>query len=101
VTFEEFSPSHDYFDYRGPVFDGNGKLIGILEGNLPSPIRDEQGHQLYYMRPKLGADGLPMHDDSGHTIPELAPYLQNAGISVAVPAMFIADLASKNRINLD
>jgi hypothetical protein len=42
-----------------------------------------------------------MHDDSGHTIPELAPYLQNAGISVAVPAMFIADLASKNGINLD
>jgi S1-C subfamily serine protease len=83
----------------GPVLDADGKVIGLLQGALQSPIRDEQNRDLYYMRPKLDQNGQPMHDASGPIL-ESAPYLQNSGISFAVPAKFIAELAKKNHIDL-
>ena len=85
----------------GPVFDADGKVVGLLEGNLPSPIRDKEGRDLTYLRPKLDATGQPIRDASGQPVPEEAPYLQNSGISVAVPAKFIAELAKKNNIALN
>jgi S1-C subfamily serine protease len=85
----------------GPVLDADGKAIGLLEGALQSPIRDEQNHDLYYARPKLDQNGQPMRDASGQPILEFAPYLQNAGISFAVPSKFITDLAKKSGISLD
>jgi S1-C subfamily serine protease len=85
----------------GPVFDADGKVIGLLEGGLQSPIRDDHNHDLHYLRPKLDQNGQPMHDTSGQPIIESAPYLQNSGISYAVPAKFVADLAEKNHVKLD
>jgi S1-C subfamily serine protease len=82
----------------GPVLDADGKVIGLLEGALQSPIRDNQNHDLFYLRQKLDQNGQPIHDASGQPVLESAPYLQNAGISLVVPAKFIAELAEKNHI---
>jgi len=88
-------------DSGGPVINAEGKVVGLLEGGLPSPIRDERGNPLTYKRQKLDASGRPLFDANHQPILEDAPLTQNSGISIAVPARFIADLAKKNGINLD
>jgi len=85
----------------GPVFNDQGKVIGLLEGNLNAPIRDENGNQLYYLRQKTDAAGNPMVDDSGKAVIERAPYNQNSGISLAVPAKFVMRLAQESKISLE
>jgi S1-C subfamily serine protease len=85
----------------GPVLDADGKVIGLLEGNLPSPIRDELGRQVYSPKVKLDANGQPTRDPAGQPQFEIIPLQQNSRISLAVPARFIAELAGKNQINLD
>jgi S1-C subfamily serine protease len=84
----------------GPVLDADGKVIGLLEGNLPSPIRDAQGRQVYFPTLKLDANGQPTRDASGQLQYDVTPLQQNSGISLAVPAKFIAELAKKNNIDL-
>lgn len=80
----------------GPVLDGSGHLVGILEGNLGSPMRDEKDRQLAYVRPKRDDAGNPVTDSKGNTQLEVWPEMsQNSGISVVVPAKFIADLLKK------
>jgi S1-C subfamily serine protease len=85
----------------GPVFDSNGKVVGLLEGNLTAPLRDDRGQPLYYMRPKMDGVGRPLTDDAGKPILEQAPYLQNSGISLAVPARLLLRLAREKSIPLD
>jgi len=84
----------------GPVLDATGKVIGLLEGNLPSPIRDERSRQVLTPRVKLDDAGNAILDAHGQPQFEIAPLAQNSGISVAVPAKFIEDLAKKNNIDL-
>jgi S1-C subfamily serine protease len=85
----------------GPVLDTDGRVIGLLEGNLPSPIRDEQSHQVYSPRVRLDASGQPIRDATGQLQFEITPLAQNSGISLAVPARFIAELAKKNNIDIN
>jgi S1-C subfamily serine protease len=86
----------------GPVFDAEGKVVGLLEGNLQSPIRDAQGRQVYSRTVKLDANGQPMRDATNQLIyDDNMPLKENSGISIAVPARFIAELAHKNGINLE
>jgi S1-C subfamily serine protease len=86
----------------GPVLDAEGKVIGLLEGNLLSPMRDTQGRELTCLAARLNpATGQPMRDGSGNPIPDFTPCAQNSGISIAVPSKFIAELAEKNHIKLD
>jgi S1-C subfamily serine protease len=85
----------------GPVFDDVGKVIGLLEGNLGSPIRDGNGNQLYCIRAKTDESGKVMLDISGKPITEAIPCMQNSGISLAVPAKFIFKLAQENKIPLE
>jgi S1-C subfamily serine protease len=86
----------------GPVFDSNGKVIGLLEGNLLSPIRNPQtGLPLVCFSPKLTPDGRPMLDSNQNPFPEKPEWCeQNSGISFAVPARFIEKLANDNNIDL-
>jgi hypothetical protein len=42
-----------------------------------------------------------MRDGVGNPIPELTPCAQNSGISIAVPARFIQELADRKNIKLD
>jgi S1-C subfamily serine protease len=86
----------------GPVFDSNGKVIGLLEGNLLSPIRNPQtGLPLVCFSPKLTPDGTPMLDSNQNPLPEKPEWCeQNSGISFAVPARFIEKLANDNNIDL-
>jgi S1-C subfamily serine protease len=84
----------------GPVFDVEGKVIGLLEGNLLSPMPGIEGRELTCA--KLDpATGQPMRDGVGNPIPELTPCAQNSGISIAVPARFIQELADRKNIKLD
>lgn len=85
----------------GPVFDADGKVVGLLEGNLSSPIRDSQGRQVYSPILKLDANGQPMRDANGQPQFDIIPLQENSGISFAVPSRFIADLAEKNHIDLN
>jgi S1-C subfamily serine protease len=83
----------------GPVLDANGKVIGLLEGNLPSPVRNEKGQQVLAPRVKLDDSGNPVRDTQGNVQFEIAPLEQNSGISFAVPTKFIDELAKKEKIN--
>lgn len=85
----------------GPVFDYDGNVVGILEGNLLSPMHDADGKQiLSCLRAKLDPAGNPLRDQAGNPRLESTPCVQNSGISIAVPAQFITDLAKKNNIDL-
>jgi S1-C subfamily serine protease len=85
----------------GPIFNLDGKVIGLLEGNLPSPMLDEDDKQpLACLRAKLDSLGVPLKDSAGNPIPEFTPCEQNSGISLVVPTQFIVDLAKKNNIEL-
>jgi S1-C subfamily serine protease len=85
----------------GPVFDRDANVVGLLKGNLPSPMRDLDNRQdLACLRAKLDSTGNPLRDPAGNLIPETTPCEQNSGISIAVPAQFIADLAKNNNIDL-
>jgi S1-C subfamily serine protease len=76
----------------GPVFNHEGRLIGLLEGNLPSPMRDEQSRDVPYFRPKRAANGAPMLDPEGHPMLEFGTLYENSGISVVVPVYFVKEL---------
>jgi len=76
----------------GPVFNDHGELIGILEGNLPSGVKDETSTQAVYVRPKKGADGKIMTDADGKMQFEVANMWQNSGISVVIPAHLLTPL---------
>jgi S1-C subfamily serine protease len=85
----------------GPVFDKGGKVVALLEGNLTSPVRDEKGRQVFSPRVKFDDQGRVVVDANGQQQFEIAPLEQNSGISFAVPARSIAELAKKQRISLD
>jgi S1-C subfamily serine protease len=85
----------------GPVFDNKGKVVGLLEGNEPAPIRDQNGDQIMVMRQQRDASGNLMFDDNRKPILELVPGNENSGISLAVPAKFIGRLALKKNISLE
>lgn len=85
----------------GPVLNASGRVVGLLEGNLTSPIRDEKGRQVLAPRAKLDDSGNILLDPHGQPQFELAPLNQNSGISFSVPARFIDELAKKNNISID
>jgi S1-C subfamily serine protease len=85
----------------GPVLDQNGSVVGLLEGNLEAPVRDAKNHQVYAPIVKLDDQGNAIVDANHQPQFEVAPLNQNSGISLAVPAKFIADLARTNSINLE
>jgi S1-C subfamily serine protease len=85
----------------GPIFDHSGNVIGLLKGNLQSPMRDKDDKQyLVCLRAKLDSAGNPVKDSAGNLVPETTECEQNSGISLAVPAQFIADLAKLKNIDL-
>lgn len=85
----------------GPVFDQGGRVVGLLLGNLSAPMKDVDNKQnLACIRAKLDPNGNPLKDAQGNAIPEPTPCLQNSGISIAIPAKFITELAKKNNIDL-
>jgi hypothetical protein len=73
----------------GPVFGSDGKVLGLLRGNFPSPVKDEAQRQALYVRPKRDANGNFVPDANGQQQFETAPMIQNSGISVVVPARFV------------
>jgi S1-C subfamily serine protease len=85
----------------GPILDAQGRVVGLLEANLTSPIRDEEGRQLYSPTVKYEATGKLAKDPSGQFLYGISPLRQNSGISVAVPSRAISELAKNNKINLE
>jgi S1-C subfamily serine protease len=88
----------------GPVLDGHGEVIALLEGNLLSPLVDPVTDEPYVCnRVKLNQDGTPALDADGNPIAtgKSTWCLQNSGISLAIPARSIAELAKEHNINLD
>jgi S1-C subfamily serine protease len=74
----------------GPVFDADGKVLGLLRGNFPSPVKDvDADRYAQYFRPKRNANGDLVPDGNGQQQPEIATMYQNSGISVVVPAYFV------------
>jgi S1-C subfamily serine protease len=85
----------------GPVLDATGKVVGLLEGNLQSPIRDENNLQVIAPRVRVDSQGQPIRDANGNFVYDLVPLEQNSGISVAIPAKFILRLAKEQKIQLE
>ncbi len=85
----------------GPVFNPEGKVIGLMKGNLLSPLRDSDGQNLFCGHAKRDANGNIAIDPTGHPIAEPTPCVQNSGISIAVPAQYILDLAKSKGININ
>lgn len=85
----------------GPVLDAEGKVVGLLEGNLLSQVHsNDLGVELCTWA-SIGSDGQLQRDTSGQIQTKVAPCVQNSGISCAVPAKLIVDLAKKKNLNLD
>ncbi len=85
----------------GPVLNQNGDVVGLLEGEMPVPQRDSDGRQNQIcIRVKFQADGTPAKDAGGNIQTEPTECHQNSGISVAVPAHFIFDVAKASNIDL-
>jgi S1-C subfamily serine protease len=88
----------------GPVFAQDGSVVGLLEGNLSSPMRDPRsGLPVVCFSPKLDGTGNIPKDPDGNAIPipDRPTWCQeNSGISLAVPAKFITELATKQNIDL-
>jgi S1-C subfamily serine protease len=76
----------------GPVLNEYGELIGLLEGNLSSPVKDGTPTAAVYFRPKKGADGKVLTDANGNPQLEIAVMYQNSGISLVVPSRMIVPL---------
>jgi hypothetical protein len=74
------------------VFNDHSELIGLLEGNLPSAVKDETPSQAVYLRPKKDAEGQILKDADGKIQFEIAPMWQNSGISVVIPARLLTPL---------
>lgn len=85
----------------GPVLDTNGHVVGLLEGNLMSPVKSDQYGPEYCTRVSLGTDGQPLRDASGNVKFEPIQCMQNSGISYAVPAKSIMDLAKRKNLSLN
>lgn len=73
----------------GPVLNAQGKLVGLLEGNLTSPVKDEAQRPVRYVRPKRDSAGNLVLDQNGQPQFEVADLAVNSGISFAVPARFV------------
>lgn len=73
----------------GPVFDSDGKLLGLLSANFPSPVKDEAQRHAEYIRPKRDANGNAVLGADGQQQFEAAKMYQNSGISLVVPAQFV------------
>jgi S1-C subfamily serine protease len=86
----------------GPVFDHDGNVVGLLEGNLETPVLDPISHKpLVCSLPKVDPGAIIDVNRPPIVDPEKYAWCrQNSGISIAVPAMFISDLAKKNNIDL-
>ena len=80
----------------GPVLNESGQLIGILRGNLPSPMSDDNRPLLYY-RPKRDNSGSIILDQDGHDQPEIREMDQNSGISVIVPVHYVLQMLEEAR----
>ena len=79
----------------GPVLNDKGQLIGLLEGNLTSPIRDStrpDQTQLYGLRPNVDSAGNLVNGANGQPSYDVVPLSQNSGISIVVPARFVKKL---------
>jgi S1-C subfamily serine protease len=87
----------------GPVLNAEGKLVGLLEGNLQSLVPDPQTHlPLICGLPKIDPqNGQIVKDSEGPVVVRRNFCMQNSGISYAVPARFIQDVADKKHIKLD
>lgn len=85
----------------GPVLDADGKVVGLLEGNLLSVVQNNDlGIELCAWA-RTGDDGQPIRDATGQPQIQTAPCQQNSGISFAVPAKLVAEFAKKKNVNFD
>jgi len=85
----------------GPVINQSGEVVGLLEGDVPSYMKDSAGSQRQQcFRVVLQADGTPAKDAAGNYVLGSEDCHPKSGIAFAVPAHFITDLATANNLDL-
>lgn len=85
----------------GPVINQAGEVVGLLEGDVPSYMKDSAGTQKQLcFRAVLQADGTPAKNAAGDYVLVPEDCHPKSGIAFAVPAHFIADLAKANNLDL-
>jgi len=86
----------------GPVFNSQGKVVGLMEGYETVADLNEAGNRTVACSlAKIGRDGQIVKGPFGEPIVEVTNCATNSGLSYVVPAKFIAELVKKNNINLD
>jgi hypothetical protein len=85
----------------GPIVNPAGRVVGLVEGNFESPIRDAAGKIIPYKRQKVDSNGWPLFDENHNPLFEDVPLMQNSCISLGVPAKLIDKLARKSSISLE
>jgi S1-C subfamily serine protease len=87
-------------DSGGPVLNQAGEVVGLLEGDVQSDMKDSTGNKQQCARIVLQPNGTPARDAAGGYVREYEDCNPKSGIAFAVPAQFIVDLAKANNLDL-
>ena len=77
-------------DSGGPVLNQFGKVIGLVQGNLPGPVIDEEQRPVIYVRPVRDAAGNFVQESDGKPRLEATDLFGRSGIAAVVPAYFVS-----------
>jgi len=77
-------------DSGGPVLNQFGKVIGIVQRNLPGPFLDEDERPVIYVRPVRDSAGNFAQEPDGKPKFEATELLGRSGIAAVVPAYFVS-----------
>jgi S1-C subfamily serine protease len=82
-------------DSGGPVLDNYGRVIGLVQGNIPAPFMDESQRPVVYIRPARDNSGSLVQESNGNQKLEATDLFGRSGIAAVIPSYFIHDLRSR------
>lgn len=88
-------------DSGGPVLDEHGRVIGLVQGNIPAPFMDESQRPVVYVRPARDDSGGIVLESNGKPKLEATDLFGKSGIAAVIPSYFIHALQSRLRKNVD
>ena len=81
-------------DSGGPVLDQHGRVIGLVQGNIPAPFMDEAQRPVVYIRPARDDSGSFVQEPNGKPKLEATDLFGRSGIAAVIPSYFIHALRS-------
>jgi hypothetical protein len=88
-------------DSGGPVLDQHGRVIGLVQGNIPAPFMDESQRPVVYVRPARDESGSFVQEPNGKPKLEATDLFGRSGISAVIPSYFVQVLRSELAKHVD